>query len=275
VLATAALAAELRAPGQVTAGTAFAIASDGSGRATFYLIGPAQVSERKVNLGENIAVQPQEVQRAGRYTALACVSGDCTAVDFYVRAAEPERLSFLVHPSRVPVNNPNAISAVAFLFDRFHNLVRERESVTFRVIPQSGAALSETRGSQDGVAWIRLTSSHKEGPTKIAASLGDAAEEIRMVQQIASDACNLRIHGEWISQRFFVQTDPVRDCNGNDIPNGTVVSFTKTDAGGKTTVDVPIKKGVARVEMPVLGQARINVASGVATGNELSVAARP
>jgi hypothetical protein len=56
------------------------------------------------------------------------------------------------------------------------------------------------------------------------------------------------------------------------VPDGTVVSFTKTDAAGKTTVDAPIKRGIARVEMPVSGAASIDVASGVVTGNDLNVA---
>jgi hypothetical protein len=44
------------------------------------------------------------------------------------------------------------------------------------------------------------------------------------------------------------------------------------DSSGKTTVDVPIKRGIAKVQMPIEGRARITVASGVVTGNELEVA---
>ena len=55
-------------------------------------------------------------------------------------------------------------------------------------------------------------------------------------------------------------------------PSDPVPSFTKTDASGKTTVDAPIKRGVARVEMAVSGPARVSVASGVVNGNELSLA---
>src|SRR5947207_1623498 len=99
VLAIAALAADLRAPAQVAAGTAFSIASGGSGEGTFYLIGPSQIAKRKVQLGSDIQVQPEEVQRAGAYTALVCAS-ECSATHFYVHAAEGmRRLSFLVHPS--------------------------------------------------------------------------------------------------------------------------------------------------------------------------------
>ncbi len=73
------------------------------------------------------------------------------------------------------------------------------------------------------------------------------------------------------AKKLVVETDPVRDCSGNAVPDGTVVSFTQVGPSGKTTVDAPVKKGIARVEIPVTGPSRITVASGVVTGNEFSV----
>ena len=262
-------AAELRPPAQVTAGTPFSIASSGSEDGTFYLIGPAQISKRKVNLGGEISVQSDEVEQAGTYTAIVCAD-QCTSAHFYVRPAQASRLSLLVHPSRVPVAASNAISAVAFVFDRFHNLVLTSQKVDFKVVPPEGAAISQSKTTANGTAWIRLTSARKGGPAKVGASIGDVAE-MRVVQQVASDACNLRIKAVPGSKGISVETEPVRDCSGNFVPDGTVVSFTKTDASGKTTVDAPIKRGVARVEMAVSGPARISVASGVVNGNELSL----
>jgi hypothetical protein len=262
-------AAELRPPSQAMAGTPFSIASSGAGEGTFYLIGPAQISKRKVNLGGEISVQGDEVQEAGTYTAILCAD-QCTSVHFYVRPAQASRLSLLVHPSRVPVAASNAISAVAFVFDRFHNLVLSPQKVDFKVVPPEGAAISQSKTSANGTAWIRLTSARKGGPAKVGASVGDVAE-MRVVQQVASDACNLRIKAIPGPKGISVETDPVRDCSGNFVPDGTVVSFTKTDSSGKTTVDAPIKRGVARVEMAVSGPARISVASGVVNGNELSL----
>jgi hypothetical protein len=261
-------AAELRPPAQATAGTPFSIASSGAGEGTFYLIGPAQISKRKVNGGE-IAVQADEVEQAGTYTAILCAD-QCTSVHFYVRQAQASRLSLLVHPSRVPVAASNAISAVAFVFDRFHNLVLSPQKVNFKVVPPEGAAISQSKTTANGAAWIRLTPARKGGPAKVGASIGDVAE-MRVVQQVASDACNLRIKAVPGPKGISVETDPVRDCSGNFVPDGTVVSFTKTDSSGKTTVDAPIKRGVARVEMAVSGPARISVASGVVNGNELSL----
>jgi hypothetical protein len=271
VLAMSVHAAELRAPAQVKAGSASNLTSSGSGEATLYIVGPASVSKRKVEVGGRIPVKPDEIQHAGRYIATACSGGDCSSASFYVVAGDASKLSLLVHPSRVRVATPNAISAVAFVFDKFHNLVLTPSEVEFTVMPQEGAALSHSQPTSNGVAWVRMTSAKKEGPTRVGAAVAKASE-IRVVRQVASDACNLRIKSEWVSGKLFVQTDPVRDCSGNNVPDGTVVTFTKTDEAGKTTVDAPIKRGVARVDMPVSGEARIDVASGVVTGNELNVA---
>jgi hypothetical protein len=273
LLALPAFAADLQAPPTVAAGTGFSITSGGSGEATFYLVGPAQLSKRKVQLGSGIAVQPDEVRHTGRYTAIVCASS-CDSVHFYVTADNASRLSLIVHPSRVPVDQVNAISAVAFVFDKFHNIVFSPSSVKFTILPTDGHEISATRPTDNGIGWVRLTSAKKEGPVKLEASVGDMSE-VRVVQQVASEACNLRITAERVKGQLQVQTDPVRDCSGNPVPDGTVVTFTKFDSAGKTTVDAPVKRGIARVDMPVSGNAQITAASGVVTGNELRVAGRP
>lgn len=263
--------AELRPPANVTAGKDFSLSSSGTGQGTFYLVGPAHASKRQVDLGVAIHVDGNDIEKAGRYTAIVCVSSECSAAHFDVHPDEASRVSLLVHPSRVRVNSPNAISAVAVVFDKYRNMIFSPQKIQFSVTPRQGAEISTMRTTENGIAWIRLTSAAKEGPAKIGASVGDTTE-VRVVQQVASEACNLRIKASWISQKLSVETDPVRDCSGNAVPDGTIVSFTKIDTSGTTTVDAPIKRGVARVEMPVQGNARITVASGVVTGNELQVA---
>lgn len=261
---------EIRGPQQVTAGSSLALASTASGQATFYLISPTAATKRGVEAGGAIKLDADALEHAGRYTAILCASDGCSFHQFFVRPAAANRLSLLVHPSRVPVGTANGISAVALVYDNFHNLVVESQPVTFSIMPKNSNPVSATRQSEQGVAWVRLTSAQKEGSTRIAASIGHA-NEIRVVQQVASDACNLRIKATRVKREFMVETDPVHDCAGNAVPDGTIVSFTKIDRNGKTTVDVPIKRGVARVEMPIAGQAKITVASGVVTGNELAV----
>jgi hypothetical protein len=70
-------------------------------------------------------------------------------------------------------------------------------------------------------------------------------------------------------QKVALETEPVRDCNGNPVPDGTIVTFTETYGGGQSTVDVPLKRGVARTELSAHKDAVISVASGVVMGNEI------
>jgi hypothetical protein len=270
-LAAAAQAAEIHPPAQVMAGTSITIPSGGSGDATFYLIGPKIASKKQVQAGSGISVDSDQLERAGRYVAVLCASDGCSSASFFVVPAAANKLSLLVHPSRVPVASMNGISTVAFVFDNFRNFVLKPEQVKFSILPKDAKEISANRGSENGVSWVRVSSAKKEGPVRIGAAVGHA-NEVRVVQQVAADACNLRIKVSRAKTAFLVETDPVRDCSGNSVPDGTVVSFTKSDSAGKTTVDVPIKRGVAKVEMPIQGSARITVASGVVTGNELQVA---
>ena len=269
----AASAADLHPPAQVVAGSSFSIPSNGGGKATFYLLGPSHVLKREVNLGQAIAVDGDDVQTSGKYLAIACTGHSCDSASFYVVAGNPDRLSFLLHPSRVPVSAGGAINATAFVFDNFKNLVLKPVTVDFHVTPKNGAPFTKTVKAERGVAWMKMSSTPKEGPVKVTATIGSAAEP-RIIQQVASDACNLRIKASRTAKGVLVETDPVRDCSGNAVPDGTIVSFTGVDSKGKTTVDAPIKKGIARTELPLSGNARISVASGVVIGNEITVGGR-
>jgi hypothetical protein len=261
-------ASDLQVPAQVTAGTAFTIPASGSGNGTFYLVGPGSVVKRTLTLGAGIKVAANEVRSAGRYVAIACNGDGCSSSSFYVVAADPAKISFLLHPSRVPVTAVNAINATAFVFDKYHNPVLRPVSVDFHVVPKTGPAFTKSVKSVQGVAWMQMSPTPTEGPVKVTAEVG-SADEPRIIQQVASDACNLRIRARRTAKGVEVETDPVKDCHGNAVPDGTVVSFTAVDGNGKTTVDAPIKKGVARTELPITGNATISVASGVVIGNEI------
>jgi hypothetical protein len=143
-------------------------------------------------------------------------------------------------------------------------------TVDFHVTPKTGSAFTKSvkATATQGVAWIQMSPTPKEGPVKVTASIG-GADEPRVIQQVASDACNLRIKARRTAKGVEIETDPVKDCSGNMVPDGTVVSFTAIDSKGRTTVDAPIKKGVARTELPITGNATISVASGVVIGNEI------
>jgi hypothetical protein len=269
VLSQAARAADLRTPATVEAGQAFSISFDGAGKATFYLLGPDHVAKRTVDLGSDLQIQSSEVRAAGRYQILLCTSS-CTSATFEVKAAKAAHLSFFLHPSRVPVSTPGSIDATAFVFDQYFNLVLTAAAVDFRITPANGTAFSRQAPTRNGVAWMRMDSSPHEGRVRVTAVLGKV-EEPRVIQQVAAEACGLRMKAVPSGNVVILETDPVRDCSGNALPDGTVVSFTKVDHEGKSTVDTPIKKGVARTQFSIHGPAQMGVACGVVLGNEVAL----
>ena len=263
----------MRAPATVTAGqpttiSISGISTSGNGEASFYLMGPGQTSKKLVRLGQEIPVDMGQVRAAGRYLAILCSSSGCESASFFVTPAPTTSLSFLVHPSRVPVKLPNAISGVAFPYDKFDNLVFTPLTIDFELKAGAGDSTSRPVITQNGVAWFRANSGNQAGAAQVAASVGDLSVR-RVVQQVASDPCNLRIKGQRNAKGISVETEPVRDCSGNPVPDGTVVTFTETGASGKSTVDMPIKQGVARAQFLASGPAVISVASGVVMGNQL------
>lgn len=263
-------AAELRVPATVQAGQSFSIPAEGSGQATFYLLGPDHIVKRSVTLGTDLAIQSNDVRAAGRYQAILCDSSSCNSAVFQVEAAKPAHLSFFLHPSRVPVSTPQSIDATAFVFDQYFNLVLTPTVVDFRITPASGAGFSRQSSTRHGVTWMRMDSTPHEGRVQVTAVSGNT-EEARVIQQVAADACGLRVKAIPSGDAVTIETDPVRDCSGNALPDGTVVSFTKVDRAGKSTVDTPIKKGVARAQFSIHGPAQIGVACGVVLGNEVAL----
>jgi hypothetical protein len=263
----------VRVPTSVIAGEPATISTVGSGKATFYLVGPGVSRKSDVSLGEAIHLQPQYTRNAGAYQAIVC--GDtCQSATFYVTADKPAALTFLVHPSRVPVSQSDAVSGVAIPFDQFRNLIFTPLSVSFQLTTGNTSLLSRAVRTQDGVAWFRNASGRSAGALQVVASLNEASAR-RVVQQVASDPCNLRIQGERTKTGISVQTEPVHDCSGNPVPDGTIVTFTATEQGGKSTVDAPIKQGIARAQISGPGGAVISAASGVVMGNEVRIGAQP
>ena len=70
---------------------------------------------------------------------------------------------------------------------------------------------------------------------------------------------------------IMVVTDPIKDCSGNAVPDGTIVTFTQSAPTGRSTIDARIKHGIARATLPAVPGATISVASGVVLGNEVHV----
>ena len=262
----------LRSPSNAIAGNPASIPTTGSGSATLYLFGPDVSLKREIRLGDEVQLEPKDLQKAGKYTAVAC-AGTCQSVDFFVSPAKPASLTFLVHPSRAPVADSDVINGVALPFDEFYNLVVAPATVDFQLAAAGQRLLSQAASTQNGVAWFRTNSGRSAGALQITASVNGVSTR-RVVQQVASDPCRLRIKGERTRKAIVVETEPVRDCDGNPVPDGTIVTFTAKNGRDTSTVDAPIKQGIAKAQITAPGAVDISAASGVVMGNELHVGAR-
>jgi hypothetical protein len=222
-----------------------------------------------VQLGETTFFAPGDLHNAGRYLAVLVGGSSTENGAFDVTAAhQPMVLSFLAKPSRLPVDLHDGISGVVYAFDAFQNLVLVPTQVSFQLTSVTGAEQMRTALTRNGVAWTKMNSAAQEGVAKFVARVGDATST-RVIQQVPGNPCHLRMSARPSGQRLSVETEPVRDCNGNALPDGTIVTFTETYSEGESTVDVPLKRGVARTDMPAYSGAKVSVATGVFIGNEI------
>lgn len=257
----------LTVPKTVQAGSAFSIESSGGGPATLYIVGPGQVIKRDVQLGGAISVPEGTLYSAGRYTVfVSSAPNDVASLE--VTPGKVSEVGFLARPSRLPVGLRNGITGAVYVFDSYKNLVTAPTPILFGLTSPSGANESRTVQSKDGAAWVAMDSSPKEGAAHFVAKAGDVSST-RIIGQVPGDPCSLRMSAKPAGQKIALETEPVRDCSGNAVPDGTIVTFTETYAAGQSTVDVPLKRGVAKVEMPAYPGANISVASGVVLGNQI------
>jgi hypothetical protein len=183
-------------------------------------------------------------------------------------ARKPAELSFLAKPSRLPVGVHDGISGTAYVFDAYQNLVTAPAPVTFQLSNPSSPLQERTVVTQDGAAWTQMNSTAKAGSDQFLARVGGVSST-RVIEQAPGDPCAINVSAQPAGQQIALKTDPVRDCTGNAVPDGTIVTFTENFDGGQSTADVPLKHGIAQVDMPAHHGARISVASGVVMGNEL------
>ena len=255
-------------PKTMTAGSALSISTAGSGKAVLYLVGPGQALRRDLQLGEKAVFGAGEIHTAGHYSVFLTGASSTQAAELDVLSAQPSTLSFLAKPSRLPVDLRNGISGVVYVFDSFRNLVLSPQQVSFQLAENGSAPQSRAVATRNGVAWVKLDSAPKAGPAQFQATIGDIVEK-RIVQQVPGEPCNLRMTARKSGDRVELETDPLRDCRGNAVSDGSIVTFKETFNGVVTTVDVPLKRGVAKTNMPAHDGGLITVATGVVMGNEI------
>lgn len=261
--------AGMKLPKQVRAGSTFSIETTGSGKAVLYIIGFGDVLRQDVQLGETTSFTAGVLHNAGQY--LAILVGDSSrdegALDV-LPASQVANVSFLAKPSRLPVGLHDGISGAVYVFDAYQNLITAPSPVSFQLSGISGVTQARSATTRDGRAWTQMDSAVKEGNAQFVARVGDISAT-RIIQEVPGDPCGLRMSARPSGQKIELETDPLRDCSGNAVPDGTIVTFTEVYDGKQTTVDVPLKRGIAQAELPAYNGAKISAATGVVLGNEI------
>lgn len=256
-------------PKFVEAGKAFSIQSTGSGKAALYIIGPGQVLKRDVQLGEPTFFPAGSLYNAGHYLAILVAHSSTESNSFDVLpASKPANLSFLARPSRLQAGLHDGITGAVYVFDVYHNLITAPTPVSFELSDPSGTVQTRVVPTRNGAAWTAMDSTARQGIDKFVARLGEVSST-RIVDQVPGDPCSLKMSARQSGKRVQLTTDPVHDCNGNAVPDGTIVTFTESYSDGQSTVDVPLKHGVAEIQMPDHKGATISVASGIVLGNQI------
>jgi hypothetical protein len=258
----------LTLPKAVEAGAAFSIGTAGSGKATLYIVGLGQALKRDVDLGQTANFPVGTLYNAGRYVVILDSPAPESGEFDVVPAKSVADLSFLARPSRLPVDLHDGITGAVYAFDAYKNLIVAPTPVSFELWGPSGAVQKRSVVTSDGAAWTEFDSTARQGADKFVASAGGASTR-RVISQVPGDPCGIKMSAKPDGKQVQLATDPIRDCSGNPVPDGEVVTFTASYDGGQSTADVPIKGGIAKIDMPVHDGALISVASGVVMGNQI------
>lgn len=262
----------LSLPKAVQAGSAFSIPTSGSGKATLYIVGLGQVLKRDVQLGEAVYFPEGSLHDAGRYLVIltegeAGTAAETDALDV-APASTAAHLSLLAKPSRLPVSLHDGITGASYVFDAYGNLILSPMPVSFQLSGPSGTAQNSDATTRAGAAWVEMDSTGKQGIDQFAVK-AQGISSTRVVRQVPGDPCALKMSAQASGEKLQLKTDPVLDCSGNAVLDGTIVTFSESYDGGQSTVDVPLKHGIAQVTIPAHRGATLTVACGVVLGNQI------
>lgn len=261
--------ATLILPDTIPAGSAFSIQTTGSGTGTLYIFSTGHVLKRDVQLGQTTYFAPGSLFISGHYLAVVTGHSFTETGSFDVLPeTKPAQLSFIAKPSRLPVGLHNGITGAVYVFDTYYNLVLAPTLVSFELAGPSGTIQKRDEMAHFGAVWTEMDSTNEQGNAKFVARAGDISSS-RVVGQVPGDPCGLRMSAQRSSQQVQLVTDPVRDCHGNAVPDGTIVTFTASYNGLQSTIDQPIKHGTAQITLSAPTGAMFSVASGVAMGNQI------
>jgi len=260
---------KMSVPKSIEAGSSFSIQTPGSGNAALFIVGTGQVLKRDVQLGQTVYFAGGSLYNAGHYLVVlqGNSSTETESLDV-VPASKPASVSFLAKPSRLPVGIHAGITGAVYVFDSYHNLISDPMPLSFELSSPTGTVQKHGTVTRYGAAWTEMDSTAQQGIDKFVARVGEISST-RVVGQVPSDPCGLKMNAQQEGKQIHLVTDAVRDCNGNAVPDGTIVTFTEAYNGSQATIDEPLKHGIAQVTISAHNGATLSVASGVVMGNQI------
>ena len=144
-------------------------------------------------------------------------------------AVEP--VTPLVGPRSIVADGDHWSMAVAIPFDRFGNPVASGTPVDFGVAHPGQPLATTPRLVQHGVAWLRFYSALRAGRTTVVAGVGEARGPESTIMEVPGWPVSYGITATPTTapadgrQLITLRTEPIRDRWGNQMLDGTLVTF--------------------------------------------------
>lgn len=184
-------------------------------------------------------------QTAGYVTLRAQAAHFQGEHSFTIRSGPPvEPITTLIGPKNITANNREASIASLIPFDQFGNPIADGTPFIIEALRPDGSNETYRVETDNLVAWRRLYSSTTSGRTRVAsrfepnegaaafgpeAILDETAGE-PVAFSISADKTTAPADGR---QLITLRSDPLRDRFDNELPDGTLVTFTATENDGR------------------------------------------
>ena len=192
-------------------------------------VGPGTAIKRKVQLGQDVQLSADELEKCRPLYDLA---GSARQRDIlrHRGAGQLDRFSGAAFARACGYAQRYQRHSICVRQVSEPGLQPQPVKFELNVNGQTSAAPRRRKAASRTPSWIRR---RKEGPAQFVASSGTVSIR-RVVQEVASDPCNIRMRARSATRTAsWCRPIPIRDCAGNPVPDGTIVTFTSTGSTGQ------------------------------------------
>ncbi len=208
---------------------------------------------------------------SGTVTAASGGASAATTVQFV--PGPVSTMTLTAFPNNIRADRASTSTLRASARDAQGNAVADGEVISFDMQIGTGTISSPTAATSGGVASVTYTASATPGTERVRARSANSVTATADIILISASVGSVEVSAgaKSIPADGTTQTQIralVKDTNGNNIADGTLVSFTTT-AGSLSTATAAIVAGVATVNLTssnIIGKALVRATSGGITG---------